>query len=473
MNHFIIRYLLPDGGWRRGILPLLMTVACLLGCVGCGAPSMKHLVHQSDPLRAGSDYQEPVSFKGVIVNISPGQTFGAHYGGIFQVKKFDRIWNSSATYGTGEFRVRASDMMRSLGYNVLGGRPSLFEEDDGPKATYQIGATITDIKLNTFGVLAGNYQEAVVQIEWQLYNALRREVIYVASTKGYAKTKSVGVDGIFPAFDNALENLLAEPVFRNHLKEREKQRPQQHASGFAWDTVAVEQMQDSPTHQAPSGSAPGDPEGPPAEGAPGNPSRLTITVAPPATLALPDRLEEALESTVMVRVGSTLGAGVVISPDGYVITAAHVVRSVESAELVFKKGLALTADVIARDDHQDLALLKLPGGGFSCLSMVEHGSTVPGTPVFGVGTPYSEDFAFSVTQGVISGHRILEDFIYLQTDAALSPGYSGGPLLNRDGQIVAIISWKIVRADTEGMAFCVPVQLLEERLGVTFEQPAE
>lgn len=473
VNHFQIRHVLFARRWRQGVLPVLMTIACLFGCLGCGAPSMKHLVPQFDPLRAGSDHQEPISFKGVIMDIQEGQRIGAHYAGLLKTKKYDRIWDASTGYGSDEFRVRASELMRFLGYNVLGGRPSLFEEDEGPKATCQIGATIIDIKLNTFDKLAGNYQEAVVHVDWQLYNALKREVIYVASTKGYARTESMALDGVFPAFENALENLLAEPVFRDHLKNKQRHRPQQASLNFAGDTVAADQTEVLPTAKAPDTSAQSIPDGPTAKEPPADPSRLTITLAPPRTLSLPDHLEEAIESTVMVRVGSTLGAGVVISPDGYVITAAHVVRSVEDAELVFKRGLALTAEVVARDDQQDLALLKLPGRGYSCLSMAEQGSIVPGISVFGVGTPYSEDFAFSVTQGVISGHRMLEGLVYLQTDAALSPGYSGGPLLNNDGQIVAIISWKIVRTDTEGIAFCVPVQLIEERLGVTFEQPLE
>jgi len=80
-----------------------------------------------------------------------------------------------------------------------------------------------------------------------------------------------------------------------------------------------------------------------------------------------------------------------------------------------------------------------------------------------------EELAFSVTKGIISGIREWRGRHYLQTDTALNPGNSGGPLLSVDGKIIGIVSWKIAAPGFEGLAFVVPIHALEEKLKLVWK----
>jgi serine protease Do len=89
--------------------------------------------------------------------------------------------------------------------------------------------------------------------------------------------------------------------------------------------------------------------------------------------------------------------------------------------------------------------------------------------VYAVGAPAGEEFAFSVSKGIVSGIRDLNGFSYVQTDASLNPGNSGGPLLDTQGNIVGIVSWKIVASGFEGLSFGVPPSAITRRLAIEVE----
>jgi hypothetical protein len=81
-----------------------------------------------------------------------------------------------------------------------------------------------------------------------------------------------------------------------------------------------------------------------------------------------------------------------------------------------------------------------------------------GTEVYAIGSPASEKLAFSLTRGIVSGLRDFDGRKYLQTDASISPGNSGGPLVDKQGRAAAIVSWKVAARSIEGVAFGVPVE---------------
>jgi serine protease Do len=85
-----------------------------------------------------------------------------------------------------------------------------------------------------------------------------------------------------------------------------------------------------------------------------------------------------------------------------------------------------------------------------------------------IGTPADEEFVNSVSKGIVSGLRKLNGFYYIQTDASVSPGCSGGPLLNKKGQVIGITSWKIVALGFEGLAFGIPLDVIGKRLNITW-----
>jgi S1-C subfamily serine protease len=135
-------------------------------------------------------------------------------------------------------------------------------------------------------------------------------------------------------------------------------------------------------------------------------------------------------------------------------------------------GREYPATVIRVDRRIDIALLRLAlpeGATLPCLPIKLEPMGV-GADVYAIGSPASRDLSFSLARGIVSGVRLLSGVQYLQTDAAVSSGNSGGPLVTATGQAVAVVSFKLVGAAVEGIAFGVPLGAGLSALAVT---PAE
>jgi S1-C subfamily serine protease len=176
-----------------------------------------------------------------------------------------------------------------------------------------------------------------------------------------------------------------------------------------------------------------------------------------------------MQATLIIRAGASIGSGVLISSDGWALTAAHVVSGLNEVSIQTYSGIELTAKVVRTDNTQDVALIRLPGRGYPCVGLASEGSVGLGSDLYAIGAPSGDSLAFSITKGVISGFREGQGTRYIQTDTALNPGNSGGPLLSSDGKLVGIVSWKIVAVSIEGLAFGVPIKAFTERLGIAWE----
>jgi S1-C subfamily serine protease len=136
-----------------------------------------------------------------------------------------------------------------------------------------------------------------------------------------------------------------------------------------------------------------------------------------------------------------------------------------------KSGLSLEATIVRFDAEYDLALLKLTGKGHACLPLRTGSRPAIGEEVFAVGTPAGV-YDFSVSKGVISAVREMGGGkTLLQTDASVNSGNSGGPLLDKFGRVVGIVTWKL-RPDQgyEGIAFAVPADAAIKRLNLIWER---
>lgn len=155
-----------------------------------------------------------------------------------------------------------------------------------------------------------------------------------------------------------------------------------------------------------------------------------------------------------------IGTGFIISADGYIITNQHVINNADqiTVKLTGKKQ-SLPARVVGQDYELDLAVLKIEGEGYPTLPMGDSDKMRVGDWVVAIGQPYGLDH--TVTAGVVSakGRPItIEDRNYknlIQTDAAINPGNSGGPLLNLQGQVIAINT--AVSAQAQGIGFAIPI----------------
>ncbi|WP_426285240.1 S1C family serine protease [Luteibacter sp. E-22] len=157
-----------------------------------------------------------------------------------------------------------------------------------------------------------------------------------------------------------------------------------------------------------------------------------------------------------------LGSGVIVSDDGYVLTNNHVIANADDIQLLLYDGRVAKARVVGSDDETDLAVLKVDAGNLPAIRMTDADSRPRvGDVVLAIGNPFG--IGQTVTMGIVSaiGRQLnlssLENFI--QTDAAINFGNSGGALVNAHGELVGINTSLIGQAvGAEGIGFAIPVQ---------------
>ena len=408
-----------------------LTVAVFIFSLFWGCAATMPQVQQLTPIAIGPEGSKPIAFTRLIIRVPSGTEIGAHHDKLLKVSMFQYVWQSNITVASDEFKIFASEQLKSRGYRVLGGDNLLFGKDESAKAEYQLGGTVPSLLFNTYAPLAGNYSESTITIEWQLFDALREQVVFTATTNGYGKQSGKGTACILTAFRSALDNLLANTEFVNKVKKV----PGKYGSQ-AVDNLSPIEIASCTSEQK---------------------------------LILPENLQTVLRSVLTLRAGGAVGSGVLISNEGWAITAGHLVSGLKEVTVRLQSGLELTATVVRVDSQQDIALIKLPGRGHPCVGVAAGKEPLIGTDLFIAGAPTGEDLALSITKGVVSGLREWQGKRYIQTDAALNPGNSGGPMFSSEGRVVGIVSWKIAEPGFEGLSFGVPVQVLKDRLRIIGE----
>ncbi len=154
-------------------------------------------------------------------------------------------------------------------------------------------------------------------------------------------------------------------------------------------------------------------------------------------------------------------SGVIISPDGYVITNHHVIENAEEIKVIMPEKGIFEAELVGSDKMTDLALLKIDERDLTYVPLADSGKSRVGETVLAIGNPLG--LQQSVTAGIISAveRQVMipgTDYAYtfIQTDAVVNPGNSGGPLVNLNGEIVGINTAKIALPGVEGIGFSVP-----------------
>lgn len=159
------------------------------------------------------------------------------------------------------------------------------------------------------------------------------------------------------------------------------------------------------------------------------------------------------------------GSGFLIDPEGYVLTNAHVVKGMDEIKVELSDRTRLDATVVGVDEKSDVAVLKLPpakSGKYPSCSFADSDSLRIGELVLAIGNPFQ--FRNTVTMGIVSATGRTEGSSadayadYIQTDAAVNPGNSGGPLVNLRGQVVGINSSIWTRSGGyQGISFAIPI----------------
>ncbi len=163
------------------------------------------------------------------------------------------------------------------------------------------------------------------------------------------------------------------------------------------------------------------------------------------------------------------GSGLIIRPDGYIVTNDHVIAGASKLRVLLQDGRSFAARLVGEDALTDIAVVRIDAQGlpFAKLS-TSHAPTV-GEMAIAIGNPMGLGFARSVTVGIVSGiDRSLGQgyaqraYGLIQTDAAINPGNSGGPLCDADGDVIGINSVKINSLGFESMGFAIPAPLVQQ-----------
>ncbi|MBT4034406.1 MAG: Do family serine endopeptidase [Candidatus Marinimicrobia bacterium] len=163
---------------------------------------------------------------------------------------------------------------------------------------------------------------------------------------------------------------------------------------------------------------------------------------------------------------TSLGSGIIISKDGYILTNNHVVEKGENIKVQFSDNKEYDAEVIGADPKTDVALIKVDAKNLKPIKMGDSDKIRVGEWVLAIGSPFSGSLSQTVTQGIVSatgrssvGLNDYENFI--QTDAAINPGNSGGALVNLDGELVGMNSAIASRSGGyQGIGFAIPINLV-------------
>lgn len=170
--------------------------------------------------------------------------------------------------------------------------------------------------------------------------------------------------------------------------------------------------------------------------------------------------EEKYNSVFVVTSGNSLGSGFAVG-ENCIITNAHVLDNPNNIALTTYAGETHTAYLVGYDQDKDIAVLGVKDAKFTPLTIADYKTLNTGDDVYAIGAPKS--MAYTLTKGVISAkEREIGKYKYIQTDAAINEGNSGGPLLNDEGNVIGINTLKM--SDSEGIGLAIPMTVVSDFL---------
>lgn len=404
-------------------------------------------IHSSDPLSQTLPFQNnfdaikqdsKIEVVKLRSGVLPGVVVGGHYDGLLKILQ-------QRYTAVGQIDERLEDAARSLmedelvqaGYNVVRSPAnSLFADqmlDEVEPGRFLLGGTMTQVKLNSYSALFRDQTQDERMIRWELFDRATGKVVYRQETPG--KAQAEGIDNpaaTYEAIRSSFRSLLADSGFRAMLEQ----------------PTLADLPQTQPIHY-----------------------EIAALASSDAPLNTEQIVTRSIPSIVQIRTPEGRGSGFVIDPSGLVLTNRHVVGSAYTVKTDLYDGSTHTARVIKRDTALDVALLQVEGSMADIPGLpICHTSAVKvGEGVVAIGNPLS--LSNSVTQGVVSGIRKNGVHHLIQTDAAVNPGNSGGPLFNQRGAVIGIVTEKITSRGVEGLGFALPISESLERLNVKVNSP--
>lgn len=418
---------------KKKFFASLLLSGVIAGCAGTSAIIKPVEDKQVENLKA-SDSAKPIQFTKVVVKLKRGEHVGAMQAGLLCVPHGDLNWKGGRiTVDSDEFTEAFKEELEKYSFKTVGDTNALFEDPSTWKSEILVAGLIKDLKANVcypmagFGNFSSSKGEAFIKVDWQVYSKLDRAVVHSVTTEGSSKLKESTVDGdsiaILNAFAQASRNLLADNKFREIVSrkgEAIKETNFRSGESIVISTKSSEALGDNPA-QWPSG-------------------------------------------VVTVFAGSGHGSGFAIS-ENLILTNHHVVGESDSVTIKFDSGLEVIGKVIASNSGRDVAIVKV-GAKLPKYFKLSRIAPPVGTEVYAIGSPLSEEFASTMTRGIISSYRNENNKTLIQSDVSIRPGNSGGPLVDKSGSVVGIaVSGIIINQASQGINFFIPIDDALKTLG--------
>lgn len=307
-----------------------------------------------------------------------------------------------------------------------------------PPGSLRLSAKLVRIRINYCPPRrgAGATAGAFMAVKWALSEPVTNTVVFTQATEGSAESGGLGGDGIRQMLKQALavatQNLLAEQVFVAFL-----------STPVAASEI-VQVFEESMVVPLQYGTDAG---------------------------SFQDQAETLQKTSVVVRTATGHGSGVIISAEGHVLTNAHVVG--KAKQITVKSGDHNYIGTVLRiEPVRDVALIKIERYRAGIVAPVATAEPALGSEIYVIGTPLSEVFSHSVTRGIVSAVRMHAGQSFVQTDAAINRGNSGGPVFSADGELVGLTVSGIFAGSGASLNinYFIPIHEAIEKLGIESEQ---
>jgi len=168
-------------------------------------------------------------------------------------------------------------------------------------------------------------------------------------------------------------------------------------------------------------------------------------------------IEKIQPSVVRITTHNGYGSGVIVDGSGYIITNHHVINAAETITIALSDGRLFEGDIIISDPIMDLALVSIKASDLPTASLGNSEQLLLGHDVISIGYPLGLPGSATVSKGIVSAFREFNGVTFIQTDAAINPGSSGGALINLQGEVIGINVGKKVDVSYEGISYAVAI----------------
>ena len=319
-----------------------------------------------------------------------------------------------------EVSDEVNNYLKEMGFNVVGMKKSVFAEKE---TTADIEILLV-MPLIAYDKNKFEHRRSILA-NWTVYDTKEEKVILKISSAGYSPTPEIKSKGLTISIKDALNKLITDPVFISNVnKENDLQN-----------------------------------------------KKSTPLVNIPLTIRnysdFENMLDSSIKSVVTIKSEYGHGSGFFISSNGYILTNRYIIKDSDKNYAILSNGIQLPLTLIADSKERGVAILKVVGDGYVALPISKE---IPntGSEVIAIGTPEDVSLGQTVTRGILSGNRTFEENKYIQTDVSLNAGTSGGPLINKQGEVIGVIAGKLNGKGIEGLGFGIPINETIEALNIHF-----